>query len=99
MIELASVIRDLRDELERAAVAGEGAALRFELGTIELELELVVERSAEGGGRVRFWVLELGGSQSREATSTQRVKLLLTPRTGESGEGLLVSGRSEPGEG
>ncbi|HWG25236.1 trypco2 family protein [Actinospica sp.] len=31
MIELASVISDLRDELERAIVAGEGDGLCFEL--------------------------------------------------------------------
>jgi len=60
VIELASVIRDLRDELERAIAAGEGEQLRFELGPIELEATVAVERSDGASGKVRFWVAEGG---------------------------------------
>jgi len=54
------VIRDLRDELERAIAAGEGEQLRFELGPIELEATVAVERSDGASGKVRFWVAEGG---------------------------------------
>jgi len=99
MIELASVIRDLRDELERAIVAGAGEALRFELGPVELEVALAVERSGEAGGKVRFWVVEVGGERGWESTDTQRIKLVLTPRLGEGLQSAYVGGAAVSGEG
>jgi hypothetical protein len=75
MIELASVVRDLRGELEQAVAAGEDEALRFELGPIELEVAVAVERSAGGGGKVRFWVAELGADGRSDTTRTQRITL------------------------
>lgn len=98
MIELASVIRDLRDELERAIVAGTGEALHFELGPIELEVSVAVDRSGAAGAKVRFWVVELGADAALDATSTQRVKLVLQPRLAVSGSAPFVSGAAEPGE-
>lgn len=99
MIELASVIRDLRDELERAIVAGVGEALRFELGPVELEVALAVERSGEAGGKIRFWVVEVGGEHRRESADTQRIKLILTPRLGEGTQSAYVGGAAVSGEG
>jgi hypothetical protein len=98
MIELASVIRDLRDELERAIVAGAGEALQFELGPVELEVSLAVEQSGQAGAKVRFWVVEAGGERGRESTDTQRIKLVLTPRLGEGAHGAFVGGAAVPGE-
>lgn len=99
MIELASVIRDLREELEQAVEAGEGQALRFELGPIELEVQVAVEHSGQDGGRVRFWVVELGRERTREATDTQRIKLVLTPRpAGGTGRKVYIRGEAEPDE-
>jgi len=98
VIELSSVIRDLRDELERAVVAGEGEALQFELGPIELEVSVAVERSGQAHGKVRFWVVELGAGTSMDATSTQRIKLVLQPRLALSGTAPYVAGAGEPGE-
>ncbi|MCX4906355.1 trypco2 family protein [Streptomyces sp. NBC_00878] len=79
MIELASVIRDLREELARAIAAAEGEALRFELGSIELELSVALERSGQAGAKVRFWVMESGAEATSSATSTQRISLALQP--------------------
>lgn len=97
MIELASVIRDLREELERAVVAGADQALRFELGSIELEVSLAVERSDEVGGRVRFWVVEAGGEHKRDTGDTQRITLSLTPRLAAGGS-VHVGGAAVAGE-
>lgn len=98
MIELSSVIRDLRDELERAIVAGAGETLRFELGPVELEVAVAVERSDGGGGKVRFWVIEAGGERTKDTTATQRIKLVLTPQIGDGGQSAYVGGPAEPGE-
>ncbi|MFJ1617092.1 MULTISPECIES: trypco2 family protein [unclassified Streptomyces] len=94
MIELASVIRDLREELEQAVVAAEGEALRFELGTIELELSVAVERTGHAGAKVRFWVVESGADMTASRTSTQLIKLALQPTLTGSHNPPFVSGRA-----
>lgn len=98
MIELASVIRDLREELERAIAAAEGEALRFELGPIELEVSVALERAGHAGAKVRFWVVESGADAAVGATSTQRIKLALQPTFAESDKPPLVSGLANAGE-
>jgi Trypsin-co-occurring domain 2 len=76
MIELAEVIAELRRERQQAMRAGEGEPLRFELGPVELEATMVVEKGGGGGGaKVRFWVIELGGDAKASQASTQRIKL------------------------
>jgi hypothetical protein len=91
-IELASVIRDLREELEQAVVAAEDATLRFELGTIELEVSVALERTGHAGAKVRFWVVESGADATAGATSTQRITLALQPTLTRSGNRPFVSG-------
>lgn len=98
MIELAAVIKDLRAELEAAVVAADGAPLRFELGPIELEVTVAVERSATAGAKVRFLVVEANSDGKVGSTDTQRVKLTLTPKMVASGATPQVSGRGKPGE-
>ncbi|MER5908682.1 trypco2 family protein [Streptomyces mirabilis] len=98
MIELASVIRDLRDELEGAVAAGAGEALQFELGLVELEVTLAVERSGGVGAKVRFWVVEMGVDAKQDAAHTQRIKLSLTPRLAEGSATPYVSGEAEARE-
>lgn len=79
MIELAEVISELRRELQEALTAGADAPLRFELGPVELEATVTVERGTSGSGRVRFWVVELGGEGSVSHGATQRLKLVFQP--------------------
>lgn len=98
MIELCVVIRALRDQLERAVATGAGQAIQSDLGLIELEVSLALEKTREGGGKVRFWVVELGGDGKRAHTDTQRIKLTLQPRMAVTGLPPTVSGESVPGE-
>ncbi|WP_377272848.1 trypco2 family protein [Peterkaempfera sp. SMS 1(5)a] len=100
MIELASVIMDLRAELDAAISAAEGEALQFELGTIELEATLGVQRTGGTGGKVRFWVVELGADGSLGQTSTHRIKLSLSPtlRTPAGPAKAFVSGQAGSSE-
>jgi hypothetical protein len=79
-LELASVVRQLRTELNEAMADAEGERLRFELGSVELSLTVTVGREAAPGAKIRFWVVEAGadGRISREAL--QDIKLVLTPR-------------------
>jgi Trypsin-co-occurring domain 2 len=92
MIELAEVIGELRRELQQAMHAGQGEPLRFELGPVELEATVAVEKGGGGGGKVRFWVIELGGDAKASQASTQRIKLALQPRLTASGGKALIAG-------
>jgi hypothetical protein len=98
MIELAEVIGELRRELQQAMHAGAGEQLRFELGPVELEATVTVEKGGGGGGKVRFWVIELGGDAKVGQASTQRIKLALQPRMIATGEKALIAGDEAAGE-
>ena len=97
MIELSEVIGELRPELQQAMDTGRGQPLRFELGPVELEATVAVEKGGGGGAKVRFWVIELGGDAKASQTPTQHIKLALLPRLA-SGETAVVVGDEEPGE-
>jgi hypothetical protein len=93
MIELSDVLRELRSELDRARNAAADEELGFELGPIELEVTVGVEQTGGVGGKVRFWVLELGGDGRASRNSTQRIKLTLQPTLASQGAtSVRVSG-------
>jgi hypothetical protein len=98
MIDLAEVIGELRRELQQAMYAGEGEPLRFELGPVELEATVAVEKGGGGGAKVRFWVIELGGDAKSTQASSQRIKLALQPRLTATGKKALIAGDEAPGE-
>jgi hypothetical protein len=98
MIELAEVIGELRRELQQAMNAGEDEPLRFELGPVELEATIAVEKGGSGGAKVRFWVIELGGDVKASQSSTQRIKLAFQPRLAATGKTPLISGEETLGE-
>jgi len=93
VIELAEVIVELRRELDKArATVDPGEKLRFELGPVELEATVAVEKKGGVGAKVRFWVVELGGDAGVAQSSTQRVKMTLQPRLVGSDTPPWVSG-------
>jgi hypothetical protein len=96
MIELSTIIRELRAELTTAIDAARDEPLQLELGQIELEVTVAVTQEDALGGKVRFWVLELGADLKDSSASTQRVKLTLQPKVGDRAP--AVSGRAESGE-
>lgn len=78
-LELASVVRQLRTELNEAMDDAEGERLRFELGPVELSLTVTIGREAAPGARVRFWVVEAGADVKVSRESAQEIKLVLNP--------------------
>ena len=92
-LELAAVIKALREELNEAKLAGDGHDIRFNVNNVDVEFQTVVdwEVGAEGGGKIKFWVLDvdakLNGKYKKSAM--HKIKLSLTPKqidpvTGES---------------
>jgi hypothetical protein len=98
-IELADLLWQLRHELSRAMWAGERTDLRFEVGPVELELTVAVEKSTEPGVKAKLLVVEAEMGGRRASTVTQRIHLTLHPRLADAPErSPLIAGRSEDGE-
>jgi hypothetical protein len=97
-IELADVMRDLREELSTAITAAEDERLRLKLDQLVVEATVVADRSSDLQGKVRFWVVELGADKNHGSTSTLRINLSLTPKLAGTRQGVHISGDGEPGE-
>lgn len=105
-LELASVLRQLRAELNEALADAEGERLRFELGPVELTLTVTIGREATPGAKIRFWVIEAGADAKLSRESVQEIKLVLSPRDMKAPLGPdgkltppLIEGKPVPGEG
>jgi Trypsin-co-occurring domain 2 len=87
-IPLLDAVRALRTAIMAAADAASTQAIRFELGQIELEFQVVAksEKGAEGklGGKIDFHIFSvdasLGGSGKLADERTQKVKFVLSPK-------------------
>ena len=98
-VELAELIGQLRADLTEAMHAGEDADLRFEVGPVELELTVAVDKEAKPGAKVRFWVVEIGADIKAASSNTQRIRLTLDPRrAGQPDRKPLISGAAQEGE-
>lgn len=104
-LDLASVLRQLRAELDEAMDAAEGERLRFELGQVDVSLTVTVGREAAPGAKIRFWVVEAGTDAKISHEAVQEIKLALVPRDMKAPPGPdgkpatpLISGKPVPGE-
>jgi hypothetical protein len=98
-VELAELIHQLRIELGSALTDGKDQPLKFECGPIALELTITVEKHAESGGKVRFWVVDGDASANLGSTRVQRISMTLTPRIpGQPTPNPLISGAVAEGE-
>jgi NADPH-dependent curcumin reductase CurA len=98
LLELQSVVSELRDELTKAMAAAESATVAFQLAQVELELTVVAEKQAGGSAKVKFWVAELGADAKISGSQTQKVKLTLLPQDVSTGSQPWVRGESADGE-
>ncbi|GGW78504.1 trypco2 family protein [Streptomyces lomondensis] len=102
MIELSDMIRELRQQLTAALVDGEGEAVRFELGPVEIEATVAVSREAGADAKVRLWVVDAGANGRYAQDRTQRITVTLTPRVvpaeGAAVRTALITGGEVDGE-
>ncbi len=78
-IGLKEALEALRAELSESILLSEGKEVRFEVGEIELEFQIAIEKTAEGRGGIKFWVVELGGGTTAKDTTVHKVKIPLKP--------------------
>lgn len=90
MIRLSNAIENLREELAEAQEQGKGKALQFDVGTIEIELEVVAEKEIAGNGKINWWIVESGVDTKASKTNTHKLKLTLQT-VASNGKPLRVS--------
>lgn len=101
MIELAEMVRGLRQELNAALTDGSPGPMRFELGPVEIETSVTVGRKGGAGGKVGFWVVEASGDAQAEASRTHRINLSLQPKLvapDGTHHQVLITGEEAAGE-
>jgi hypothetical protein len=87
---LVQLIQALRSELFQAAKAGDRNELVFDVGPIDLDLEVAVTKEGKGDVGVQFWVFTASGGGSYQSAHTQKLHLQLTPKT-QSGQDWQVN--------
>ena len=80
-LELAEVITALRNELSIAKQAGDGQAIRFNINSVDVELETTVEydASVEVGSKIKFFVFDADakGKAGAKQGAKHKIKLSL----------------------
>ena len=94
-IPLGEMIETLRQELQLAQTRGMGQPIAFEIGSVELELQMVVSRKKSGDGKIAFWVLSVGGGLENRGETTHKIKLSLTPIASATDGRVKVSGEAK----
>ncbi len=98
-VELRELVAELRGELVAAMGDGEDAPIRFELGPIQIELTVTVEKASSAGAKVRFWVVDASADAQLSRSGVQRISLTLEPRRADSpSQRPMISGDAVPGE-
>lgn len=77
---LAEAIGQLRREISTAMQSAQGEPLQFQLGPVELELQVQLSGKAGIKGEAKWVVVSIGAEAGAERTRTHKVKLTLTPK-------------------
>ena len=94
-IGLKEALSALRQELSEAILAAPNEWLRFQVDEVTLQFQVEVERTTEGGGGIKFWVVELGGKHAATSTTTHTVTIPLKPVRKDGGP-VLTGGDAIP---
>jgi hypothetical protein len=100
-VDLADTIRVLRHQLSEAMHEGQDQELRFEIGEVQLEFEIVVKKDASADGGIRFGVISLGAKANIGNEASHRISLVMQPVVlkadgSTSRANISGTGRSKP---
>ena len=81
LVDFDGVIEQLRMKLGgmAAALQKSGHDVAFAVEEVEVELQVAVQRAAEGGAKASLYVVEFSTTGARTDVVTQKVKLKLKP--------------------
>lgn len=88
---LAETLEGIRAELSEAMAASEGERVRFDVGPVELEFAVAIQRDVEAHAGVKVWVAEIGGSGGMSRDSSHRIKVTLNPVDTATGRSARVA--------
>src|SRR6266498_1536917 len=80
-VRLSDALADLRAELQQAVAAGEDEELRFELGSVVLELEVTLSTSAGANARAGLWSVVTAGVSADHSRGSVHLCVPKTPST------------------
>lgn len=92
-IELAEAIQKLRQELSASVKNAENSDIQFQLGPIELELQVVATKEASADAGVKWMLFNASAQAQASSERTQTLKLTLNP-VDKDGNSILVSNPS-----
>lgn len=92
---LSDLLKSLRDDLEATRDAGTGSDFALEIGTVELEVEVVAGTDRDAKLGAGWWVLTAEASGKLSNARTQRLRLQLQPVDRNTGKPAHVSGGGE----
>ena len=79
-VPLSDAIAALRREVLAAVEHAKDQEIPFELGPIEMELNVQVSRATGRDREIKFWVVAIGDRKDRSSLTTHAIRLTLTPR-------------------
>lgn len=80
LMDLATALEGLRQELQTAWEQSSGERVRFKVSDVSLTVEAVARRDVQGGAKVRWWLIEAGAEATRGSETTQTLQLKLEPK-------------------
>jgi Trypsin-co-occurring domain 2 len=91
-VGLADFLQGLRAELRASMLnAKNEPGLTFQLTKLDVELQVAAETSADGQGKVKFWVVEVGAGVKGGEKTVQTIKLSLQPMADGKPSNLNIS--------
>jgi hypothetical protein len=78
-VGLSDAIGALRRELTDAWWDGQHERVRFKVEPVELTVQVGVTKTGTGEAGVKWHILTIGGSKSKETSATQTLRLRLAP--------------------
>ncbi|GAB7109722.1 hypothetical protein JCM4814A_80370 [Streptomyces phaeofaciens JCM 4814] len=92
---LSEAISAVRAELEQAMTDGQGHAIQFRTGPVEMEFAVDIKKDAQAGAKVSVlpWSASAEAKAGYAAGSTSRLKITLQP-VDEHGQDQKIGARS-----
>ena len=84
---LGQLIYSVRRELEWVRAVDSGGPLLFDVGIVELDVDVEVSRAAKGELGLDVKIVKAGGARERTTGMTSKVHVVLSPRDLRTGDG------------
>jgi hypothetical protein len=90
-IGITETIDALRRELLEAILAAEGEEVSFPVEELTVEFNVGVTKTAEGGGGLKFWIVNLDAKTGYKSEAIQKVTIHLGTPVREDGTPVKVT--------